>query len=303
MKRSKFLLVCLLAFAFCLTNAGGAFAQDETMTNEEVVTLAKAGLNEAIIINKIKTSKSNFDLSTNALIKLKQAGISDAVVTAMLEAKSGKPMNNNNSSGGNGNGGGNNGNGRGTGDPNDPTALQNYGIYMFEEIDGKRKMTQLAPNVSSQNRTGGGFTAAVTPFGLGKVKTKANLPGTSAALQIKDSSPMFYFYLDSSSGGLNTASGVPSVPTEFVLIKFNVRSDNREVTISKSNAYGSKGGLSDEYVVPFNAENMGNGIYKITLNNALKKGEYAFYLVNSGNSNASAAIGAKFFDFGVNMTP
>jgi len=299
MKRNNFLFVCLLTLSLCLATASGAFAQDETMTNEEVITLAKAGLNQSIIINKIKTSKSNFDLSTDGLIKLKQANVSDAVVTAMLEAKSGKQISGGNTSDNSSANGGS----RGTGDPNDPMALQNYGIYMFEERDGNRKMTQLAPNVSSQNRTGGGFTAAVTPFGLGKVKTKANLPGTNANLQIKDSKPTFYFYLDSTSGGLNTSSGVPSVPTEFVLIRFNVRSDNREVTIAKSNQWGSKGGLSDEYVVPFNAESMGNGIYKITLNNDLKKGEYAFYLVNSGNSNASAAIGAKFFDFGVNMTP
>lgn len=300
MKKNNFTLVCLLAFSFCLATAGGAFAQTETMTNEEIITLAKAGLNQSIIIDKIKTTKSNFDLSTDGLIKLKQAGVSDAIVSAMLEAKSGKQS----SDGGNVNSSAPAAaGGRGTGDPNNPLALQNYGIYLFEERDGNRKMTQLAPNVSSQNRTGGGFTAAVTPFGLGKVKTKANLPGTTAALQIKDSKPTFYFYLDAASGGLNTASGVPSVPTEFVLIRFNVRSDNREVTISKQNAYGGKGGLSDEYVVPFNAENMGNGIYKVTTNGDLKKGEYAFYLVNSGNSNASAAVGAKFFDFGVNMTP
>jgi hypothetical protein len=35
----------------------------------------------------------------------------------------------------------------------------------------------------------------------------------------------------------------------------------------------------------------------------LKKGEYGFYLVNSGNSNTGAAVGSKFFDFGVNPIP
>ena len=118
MKKNNFLLVCLLAFSFCLATAGGAFAQNETMTNEEVITLAKAGLNQSIIIDKIKTTKTNFDLSTDSLIKLKQAGVSDAIVTAMLEAKSGKQSN------------GSVANStapvstRGTGDPNDPMALQ-----------------------------------------------------------------------------------------------------------------------------------------------------------------------------------
>ena len=48
---------------------------------------------------------------------------------------------------------------------------------------------------------------------------------------------------------------------------------------------------------------MGNGIFKVTPTVDLKKGEYGFYLLNSGNSNTAAGVGAKFFDFGVTMTP
>ena len=62
-------------------------------------------------------------------------------------------------------------------------------------------------------------------------------------------------------------------------------------------------GLSDEYVVEFKTEDLGNGVFKISPVAALTKGEYGFFLVNSGNSNTSAGVGAKFFDFGVNMTP
>lgn len=290
MRKQVIVLSIAIFVAFGALN--GIVAQDEVMTNDEVISLTKAGLAGSVIIGKIRTSKSNFDMSTDALIKLKQSGVPDDVVGAMLEAKSGKAA--------------------GTsgaapvgpiGDPNDPLAKKNYGIYLFEERDGQRKMTQLQPNVSAQNRTGGMFTASVTPFGLGKVKTKTNLPGRNAALQINSTAPVFYFYLDSSSGGLNTASGIPSTPNEFTLVRFNQRSDNREVTIAKSNSWGGKGGLSDEYVVPLKAEDMGNGIFKVTPTVDLKKGEYGFYLLNSGNSNTAAGVGAKFFDFGVTMTP
>jgi hypothetical protein len=190
----------------------------------------------------------------------------------------------------------------GGGDPNDPMSKHSYGIYLYEVRGEQRKMTQLAPNVSAQNRTGGTFTSGLT-YGISKVKVKSNLPGRNASLQIKDVQPVFYFYLDVSSGGLNTASGIPSTPNEFAMIRFNQRSDNREVTIGKANAFGAKGGLSDEYVVQFNVEDMGNGVFRVTPAAALRTGEYAFYLLNSGNSNASAAVGAKFFDFGVNMIP
>lgn len=287
-------------FAVCLSLVlvvSSAVIGQETMTNDEVISLAKAGLSSSIIIGKIKTSATNFDLSTDSLIKLKQAGVSDDVVGAMLEAKSGKsistaPAANVNGSAAVG----------ALGDPNDPMAKHNYGIYLYEEKDGVRKMTPLKPNVSAQNRTGGLFTSSLT-YGIGKVKTKTNLPGRSADLQLQTSVPTFYFYLDVTSGGLNTSSGVPSDPNEFTLVRFNQRSDNREVTIAKSNAFGAKGGLSDEYVVQFKAVDLGNGIFKITPAADLKKGEYGFMLVNSGNSNTAAGVGAKFFDFGVMMTP
>lgn len=289
----------LSIFAMCLSlvmvMSAAAVAQ-ETMTNDEVISLTKAGLSSSIIIGKIKTSTTNFDLSTDSLIKLKQSGVGDDIVGAMLEAKSGRPLGSTTTSSGAATT-------EAAGDPNDPMSKHTYGIYLYEERDGVRKMTRLDPNVSGQNRTGGQFTASMTPFGLGKVKTKTNLPGRSAKLQLQSTAPVFYFYLDVSSGGMNTSSGIPSTPNEFTLVRFNQRSDNREVTIAKSNSWGAKGGLSDEYVVGLKAEDLGNGIFKVTAAGDLKKGEYGFMLMNSGNANTGAGIGAKFFDFGVMMTP
>lgn len=291
-------LIILSTFIITLCFAGAAFGQEEVLTNDEIISLAKAGLSTSIIVDKVRTTpKSNFDLTTDGLIKLKQAGVNDDIVAAMLASKARSmpvqptvtapvayAVNQN------------------VGDPNDPMSPHTYGIYLFEERDGGRKMTQLTPNVSAQNRTGGLFTSSLT-YGIGKVKIKANLPGRSAKLQIENTTPVFYFYLDVTSGGLNTMSGIPSTPNEFSLVRFNQRSDNREVTIGKANVFGAKGGLSDEYVVQFKSEDMGNGIFKITPGAPLTKGEYGFYLVNSGNSNAANAVGSKFFDFGVLMTP
>ena len=280
-------LIVLVSLSLLICFSISIVAQD-SMSNDEVISLTKAGLATSVIIGKIRTSKPLFDLSTDSLIKLKQAGVHDDVVAAMLEAKSGKslsaPV------------------GSATVDANNPMSKHNFGIYLYEEKDGQGKMIQMKPSVSAQNRTGGVFTSSLT-YGISKVKTKANLPGRTADMQITSTIPVFYFYLDAASGGLNTASGVPSDPKEFTLVRFNQRDDNREVTIAKSNAFGGKGGLSDEYVVQFKAEDLGDGIFKITPSGELKKGEYGFYLVNSGNSNAAAAVGTKFFDFGVNPIP
>lgn len=71
-----------------------AFAQDkeEIVTNSVIIDMVKAKLGETIIINKIKNSKTNFDLSTNTLIKLKEAGVSDNIVNAMMEAQNPQPQ-------------------------------------------------------------------------------------------------------------------------------------------------------------------------------------------------------------------
>ena len=73
------IVVSTLIFSLLLClSAATVFAQDE-MTNDEVISLTKAGLSSSIIVGKIKTTKTNFDLSTDALIKLKQAGVIDHV--------------------------------------------------------------------------------------------------------------------------------------------------------------------------------------------------------------------------------
>jgi hypothetical protein len=61
--------------------AGGAVLQ-----NQDVIKLVKAGLDDALIIAKISSSKCQFDTSTDALIQLKQSGVSAAVLTAIMGA-------------------------------------------------------------------------------------------------------------------------------------------------------------------------------------------------------------------------
>ncbi len=58
------------------------------LTNDDILKMAKVKMPDAIIITKLKTSKCRFDLKTDALVQLKSAGVSDAVIVAMMEAGS-----------------------------------------------------------------------------------------------------------------------------------------------------------------------------------------------------------------------
>jgi hypothetical protein len=77
----------LAVAALCLFSATSLTAQ-EVLTNESLVSLKKAGLSDSIIISKIRSSQTKFDVSTKGIIGLKNAGLSDQVIEAAVNAGS-----------------------------------------------------------------------------------------------------------------------------------------------------------------------------------------------------------------------
>jgi len=81
--------MALLTLAVWLTCAGLAPAlppQEGDIDNARVVEMCKMGLDDEIVIAKIKTGHTKFVLGDNDLVALKQAGVSGKVIAAMLEA-------------------------------------------------------------------------------------------------------------------------------------------------------------------------------------------------------------------------
>jgi len=56
---------------------------DEVLTNEKVLTMVKASLPASIIINKIRTTKTSFNTSTEELIRLQQAHVPTEIINTM----------------------------------------------------------------------------------------------------------------------------------------------------------------------------------------------------------------------------
>ncbi len=56
------------------------------LTNSDVLKLAQAGFSEQFLITKIQRTRSNYQLDAGSMTKLKEAGVSEAVMTAMMEA-------------------------------------------------------------------------------------------------------------------------------------------------------------------------------------------------------------------------
>jgi len=65
------LLVCPALLAQDSTPAS------EVLTNDKVITMVRAGLPSSVIVNKLRTSQTNFNTSTDELIRLKQEKVPD----------------------------------------------------------------------------------------------------------------------------------------------------------------------------------------------------------------------------------
>jgi hypothetical protein len=61
-------------------------AAPAALTNRDVIRLAQAKVSDDLIIAKIKQSPTKFDLSTDGIVQLKTAGVSEAVLKVMMEA-------------------------------------------------------------------------------------------------------------------------------------------------------------------------------------------------------------------------
>lgn len=60
-----------------------ACVAQQSLNNDAVIKLEKAGLGDALVISTIKTQPGTYSLQPQDLINLKQAGVSDQVISAM----------------------------------------------------------------------------------------------------------------------------------------------------------------------------------------------------------------------------
>jgi hypothetical protein len=79
----------LVVLALVLALPGALLAADK-LTNADVIKLSKANLGDDLIIAKIQQAQEvNFKLDTDDIIQLKQAGVHQEVISAMLRRSSG----------------------------------------------------------------------------------------------------------------------------------------------------------------------------------------------------------------------
>ncbi len=272
------ILSCLLFYA-SIVNGQQQISAD-TITNQMIIQLHKAGLSGAILKSKIESSPTSFDLSVDGLIALKKAGISDEVIKAML-TKTSQPLNTPQTS-------------------SDPVLILESGIYYIDSVS-KETLPLEASILTNQKR--GGFGEAlkrslISP--LINAKIRASLSGSSANAVLPQKKPTFVFVFDTThQGGLNNNStyfGAVQSPNEFFLVMLTVSKNSREVVVGKSNAVSSDIGIEDKLKIKFTFTKKRKGVFEVVPESPLPPGEYCFMYAASS---LYSGMTHKVYDFSI----
>ena len=247
-KMRAFLWLTLLVFGL----TSNAIETKDLLNNQGVIELKRLGLDETAIIERIKASKCSFDTSIDELQKLKEAGLSEAVLAAMISStatKSDVPS---------------------AGDSNDPSAPHDPGIWLYEEENGRTRMTKIGPTPFSETKIG-------VPVLLGRSRIRAPMSGSHANLQVVSRRPVFYFYFGKTQSGISDASQSATGPDDFALLKaeVNEKKDSRSVVIGKMDLhFGGTSGIDPKKTGGLEYVKESTGSFRVTTKKDLEDGEY-----------------------------
>jgi hypothetical protein len=206
--RASLLLPVIALLCVLIVNAQESTVQQ--VTTNDVIAMKQAGLSDDLVITKIKANNKPSNLSTNELINLKKQNISDAVIKALMDPNN-APASTTSTPGAaitnrllnvNPSGATPEVGSPALGNPDDPMTAHDSGIYILSsDSSGKEHMVMLERAAYQGTKTGGLFTSAMT-YGAVKAKTKAILPGSAASIRAKRGKPVFYFYFEDKAAGL-----------------------------------------------------------------------------------------------------
>jgi hypothetical protein len=234
--------ILALVFVACCS----ILAAQQTMNNDAVIKLAKAGFSDDQIVSIIAMAPGAYDTSADGLIALKTAGVSDKVVSAIVMKSSAPPSSNS------------------TVPPQPqvpsnglPVGIDQVGVY-YKNPDGA--WTAVSPELASYRM--GSMLKVIATEGIAGTNTKGHLEGPRASLSV--------------SLPVTLAVYVPEgvAVEEYYLLRFQLKGSSREFH-AMSGAWNMKNEMSKD-AVRFAPEKIAPRVYQIKLDASLGRGEFGF---------------------------
>ena len=270
-------------FALAIFGLAGNYQPTEPapLTNDDVMVLARAGLFDVAIISVIHLAapRVQFDLDIGALNRLKQSGVSSAVIAAMATAQTAAAAPT----------------------PTTPNAAPVPDSPKISADPMSSAWSDLPHGIHLVNPDGSTTQIVSTAFAVvargppshwplgfpSRTRRIASVPGPRANYRIREQRPSFLFI---NSGGASDLS-----PNNWVLVQFFEKQDSREIRISERRGGVRITGVETSQVVMTNSEVLDDGNHKVSAGEDLGEGEFGFVpIVTDGQ-------GGTLYDFGVDI--
>lgn len=266
----------------------GATNYADTLKNSTIIKMTTSKLGDNLILSSINKSPVKFDISPDAMIALKKAGVSDIVIESMVKKQSEIDEQvaqniTNNSTGG-------------------KYTFTKSGIYFGNE--GKN-FTKLDPTLLNSSYKFGFYSPGYTK----------SIDGKTANYSINRDSEIYFNFIPSkkdlnatnNSGAtssdymdaiMNQLAGgnIAISPNEFKLVKLSPRG-NKRIFRQDANMAGQASSIKGRYIVNFKYEQVSEFTYKIILPADIEPGQYCFVYLASKQANIFLNQVEKSFDF------
>jgi hypothetical protein len=237
MKRSR----VWIFVAVILSGLSAVFAQ-ESLTNDSVIKLVKAGLSEDLIVQTINSQPGKYALGADDILALKNARVSDKIIAAML--------NRNNAV-----------SGKQTASVGPELSVGGYPNEIGVYVKRNNQWLEIQPEVI--NWKTGGVLKSIATAGIVKGDVNGHLNGKSSRNKIN--TPLeFCIY---------APEGVAI--TEYQLLRLHDKNEYREFRTVTGRVLHVKGGATRD-LLPFEGSKVASRTFVLTIQN-LGSGEYGFH--------------------------
>jgi hypothetical protein len=241
--------------------------------------MAKAGLSDDVIVTSINSSPGTYDTSTDGLVALKKAKISDKVVSAIIVKNAGGGPAAAPAPAAEAPGGFNATAGVGAiGVPAIPAGVDSVGVYYQDPSGAWQEVPAEVVNFKT-----GGALKHIASVGIVKGDMNGDI-GNRSRLELKFPASFILYVPEGVS------------PGEYQLLRLRVNADSREFRSVTGGVVHESGGATSA-AVDFNSKKLAPRVYQINVGPEVGKGEYGFLPPQDAGSGKSMASSGKIYTF------
>jgi hypothetical protein len=255
------LAACSLLWVATLVIATPCIAQQQ-LDNASITKMSEAGLGDGTIVQMIAAQPGAYLVTPDALIALKKAGVSDAVIHALVAKATGAPV-------------------QPMAVP--PSEMEEQGAFanldmgVYDKVSGNWTLL----NSERVNWKTGGVLKSVFSDGVVKMDINGRLSGADSTTTVE--SPLQF--LIKGEGGIQAG--------DFQLVHLHVKKDAREFRTVTGGVFHASGGASRD-AVDFQTKEIGRHAWMVTFAAPLAPGEYAFLVPGYAASTTSGSTGKAY---------